>query len=40
MPLSLSIVIPVYNERRTLDELLDRVSALALRKEIILVDDG
>ena len=40
MSLSLSIVIPVYNERRTLDELLDRVSALAVRKEIILVDDG
>ena len=38
----LSIVIPVYNERATLEELVSRVMAveLALEREIILVDDG
>ncbi len=38
--MSLSIVIPVYNERQTLDLVLERVRALPLTKEIILVDDG
>lgn len=36
----LSIVIPVYNEMRTLPELLRRVEAVPIDKEIILVDDG
>ena len=35
----LSVVIPVYNERDTLPDLLDRVRAVPLRKEIVLVDD-
>ncbi len=35
----LSVVIPVYNERETLPELLDRVRAVPIRKEIILIDD-
>lgn len=38
--LVLSVVIPVYNERATLLELVDRVRAVPIRKEIILVDDG
>jgi glycosyltransferase involved in cell wall biosynthesis len=38
--LYLSIIIPVYNERRTLPELLRRVRAVPIPKEIILVDDG
>jgi len=36
----LSVVIPVYNERNTLLSLVDRVRAVPIRKEIILVDDG
>jgi glycosyltransferase involved in cell wall biosynthesis len=36
----LSVVIPVYNERATLIELVDRVRAVPIRKQIILVDDG
>ncbi len=36
----LSVVIPVYNERYTLMDLLSRVRAVPVRKEIILVDDG
>ena len=35
----LSVVIPVYNERETLTSLLDRVKAVPVRKEIVLVDD-
>ena len=37
---SLSVVIPVYNERATLEELLRRVEGVSLDKEIILVDDS
>ncbi|MCP3987405.1 MAG: glycosyltransferase [bacterium] len=36
----LSVVIPAYNERHTLRELLRRVVAEPQRKEIIVVDDG
>ncbi|MPM62029.1 Undecaprenyl-phosphate mannosyltransferase [bioreactor metagenome] len=38
----LSIVIPVYNEERTLELLLEKVHAVPLpvRREIIIVDDG
>jgi glycosyltransferase involved in cell wall biosynthesis len=36
----LSVLVPVYNEERTVEEVVRRVSALALSKEIILVDDG
>jgi glycosyltransferase involved in cell wall biosynthesis len=35
----LSVVIPVLNERATLPELLERVRAVPIRKEIVLVDD-
>jgi glycosyltransferase involved in cell wall biosynthesis len=38
--LKLSVVIPVYNERKTLDELIVRVEAVNLEKEIIIVDDA
>jgi glycosyltransferase involved in cell wall biosynthesis len=36
----LSVVIPVYNERATIEELLTRVAAVPVRKEVIVVDDG
>jgi glycosyltransferase involved in cell wall biosynthesis len=36
----LSVLVPVYNEERTLDEIVRRVCAVNLPKEIILVDDG
>lgn len=39
-PLFLSIVIPVYNEEVTVLEIIDRVSELPIRKEVIVVDDG
>ena len=35
----LSVVIPVYNEERTLAKLVDAVRAVPIRKQIILVDD-
>ncbi|MFP4355939.1 MAG: glycosyltransferase family 2 protein [Phycisphaerae bacterium] len=37
--MKLSVVIPVYNEVSTLEEILSRVSASPVEKEIILVDD-
>ncbi len=36
----LSVVMPVYNERRTIDEIVRRVLAVPLRIELIVVDDG
>jgi len=36
----LSIVIPVYNERATIEQIIARVLAVDLDKEIIIVDDG
>jgi glycosyltransferase involved in cell wall biosynthesis len=38
--MKLSIVIPVYNERQTVELLLKRVEAVPYDKEIILVDDA
>lgn len=35
----LSVVIPVYNEEKTLRVLVDRVREVPIRKEIILIDD-
>ena len=37
--LVLSVVIPVYNERNTIHEILRQVRAVPVRKQIILVDD-
>ena len=37
--MKLSILIPVYNEEATLEEILRRVLALPIDKELILVDD-
>ena len=34
-----SIVIPVYNEKSTIDEILRRVLDTSVRKEVIVVDD-
>ncbi len=36
----LSVVIPVYNEAPTLKEAIQRVTAVDLDKELIIVDDG
>ena len=38
--MELSVIIPVYNEVGTLEEILRRVRAVDIPKEIILVDDG
>jgi len=35
-----SFIIPAYNEERTITEVLERVSALDLDKQIVVVDDG
>jgi hypothetical protein len=37
--LTLSVVIPVYNERATIQEILRRVRAVPIKEEIIVVDD-
>ena len=36
----ISFVIPAYNERRTILEVLERVEALGLDRQIVVVDDG
>jgi glycosyltransferase involved in cell wall biosynthesis len=35
-----SFIVPAYNEEATLEELLERVHALDLDKQVIVVDDG
>ena len=37
--LLLSVVIPVYNEEATLTQIVDRVCAVPIQKELVLVDD-
>jgi glycosyltransferase involved in cell wall biosynthesis len=36
----LSVLIPVYNEERTIDEILRLVARVPIEKEILVVDDG
>lgn len=36
----LSVVMPVYNERRTIEEVVERVRAVPLALEVVAVDDG
>jgi glycosyltransferase involved in cell wall biosynthesis len=38
--MKVSVVIPVYNEEKTLREIIVRVQAVPLEKEIVMVDDG
>lgn len=38
--MTVSIVVPVYNEVATVDRLLRRLAALPLPKEVVVVDDG
>ena len=40
MSLRVSVLIPVYNESRTLESLIDRVRAVPMDKEIVCVNDG
>ena len=37
---ALSVILPVYNEQTTLGEIVSRVAALPIYKEILIVDDG
>jgi glycosyltransferase involved in cell wall biosynthesis len=36
----LSVVVPVYNERATIEQILARVQAVEIEKEILIIDDG
>jgi glycosyltransferase involved in cell wall biosynthesis len=36
----LSVVMPAYNERQTIEEIIRRVLAVPIRTELIVVDDG
>lgn len=40
MKIPVSIVMPVYNERATIEEILLRVQAVDIEKELVIVDDG
>lgn len=40
LPMNLTVLIPVYNEIHTIEEILKRVKAQELADEILLVDDG
>jgi len=36
----LSVVIPIFNEQKTVENLISQVKAVPIRKELVLVDDG
>lgn len=38
--MKISVIIPVYNEAKTLEEIIKRVEAVTIDKEIIAIDDG
>ena len=38
--MKLSVVIPVYNEKHTVEEIIARVLALPVDKEVLIVDDA
>ncbi|PIV64104.1 MAG: glycosyl transferase [bacterium (Candidatus Ratteibacteria) CG_4_10_14_3_um_filter_41_18] len=38
--MKLSVIMPVYNEEKTIAEIIRRVKAVNLKKEIIIVEDG
>lgn len=38
--MKLSVIIPVYNEEKTVNALLDKVQASPVEKQIVIVDDG
>lgn len=38
--MKVSVVMPVYNEAATIDEVVARVQAVPIEKEIIMIDDG
>ncbi|HRP09395.1 MAG TPA: glycosyltransferase family 2 protein, partial [Gemmatimonadales bacterium] len=40
MTMRISVLIPVYNEARTLESLIDRVRSAPMHAEVICVDDG
>src|SRR5437016_4476256 len=38
--MKLSVVMPVYNEKATIRQIIEKVQAVQLDKELIIVDDG
>lgn len=38
--MKLSIIMPIYNEERTLREIIEQVKKIDIEKELIIVDDG
>lgn len=38
--IKLSVVVPVYNEERTIDEIIARILKVPIQKEVIIVNDG
>ena len=38
--IKLSVIIPVYNEIKTIEKLINRVFEINISKQIIIIDDG
>jgi len=38
--MKISVIVPVYNERNSIAEIIKRIGAVALEKQVIVVDDG
>ena len=39
-PMKLSVIMPVFNEQRTIREIIAKVQAVPIEKELIIVDDA
>src|SRR5438874_1501388 len=37
---ALSVIVPVYNERATIEEIIVRIQEVDLDKEVVIIDDG
>lgn len=38
--MKLSIIMPIYNEKKTLEKIVEKIQKVSIEKEIIMVDDG
>ncbi|MCZ7542480.1 MAG: glycosyltransferase [Anaerolineae bacterium] len=38
--MKVSVIIPCYNERATIEKIIERVKAVGLASEVLVVDDG
>ena len=38
--MKLSVIVPVFNEKKTIEEIIERIMCVSWAKQVIVVDDG